>query len=355
MNYIILCDTPYQILSAISFRLDQASGNDRVDLLVDILRTPNVDMKALAYRINEAPIFTNVYCIENLQNKYEKLKKLTKIFEWVFPNIIYGLMTKEIVRDYEYDVVVVSGPFSTQRCLIAAYPQSDIYFIEDGLGSYIGRNGIRELSWRGKIAQRIFKYSPTHIYPKASFLYAPGFYIGDYEKCIRKLTFPMNHIEIIDDIYSININKIKKLYGSYKFIYFSQLISMNTNEIQLEKDIINVINNYKDDFIVKPHPRGVTALYKELNVDDSYNQWELCCTEISNNSVLVANFSTALFVPKLIFNKEPTVIFLYKMYGNNFVEDTVNRFRNLYSDKNKVICVSSLEELIEKINTLRVI
>ena len=143
------------------------------------------------------------------------------------------------------------------------------------------------------------------------------------------------------------------MYNSHRFVYFSQLLSSDANEIQIEKDIVDNIFNFKDDFIVRPHPRGMTTLYEGLNIDNTYSQWELCCAEINGNSVLIGNFSTALFIPKLIYDKEPTVIFTYKMYGNSFVEEAVNRLRTLYSNKQKVMCISSVDELFRKIEDLK--
>ena len=354
MNYIILCDTTYQILSAISFRLGHTSDCDRVDLLVDTLRTSNVDMEALALKVREHNVFTNVYCFKNYQGKYKSIVSIIKVAEWVMPRIIYKLMTKNIKNDCKYDTVVVSGPFSTQRCLIAAYPRSNVCFIEDGLGSYIGRSGIKELSWRGKIAQRIFKYSPIHIYPKSLYLYSPGFYDGEYRLITKKLLFPKDRIELLDCIFSIKESVIKKLYRNYRFIYFSQLLSANDKGMQVESILINAIKNkFKDDFIVRPHPRGERAIYDGLNIDDSYNQWELCCTEINDRSVLISSWSTALFVPKLIYDLEPVVIFTYKIYGNNYVEEAVKRLKEAYSHKERVICVTSIEELVSNIADLK--
>ena len=353
MNYIIFCDTPYQVLSAVSFRLDQISKKNRVDLIIDTLRTPNVDMKSLAKRIDEIGIFTNVYCVSNLQNKYSKYKGLIKVLEWIFPRYMYKLMTKSIVEECEYDIVVVSGPFSCQRGVISANPRCDVYFIEDGLGSYIGRNGIRELSWRGKIVQRLFKYSPMHIYPKKTYLYSPEFYEGDYKDITKKMIFPLNNIEKIDYAFSVNLEIVRQLYRNYRFIYFSQLIDLCDKGVKIEKDIVKLINNYKDEFIIRPHPRGVTSFYENLNVDNSCNQWELCCSEIGEDSVLIANFSTALFVPKLIYNKEPIVIFLYKLFENDFVDSSVNRLKNIYLNKDRVMSVSSISELNKIIEILR--
>ena len=353
MNYIILCDTTYQILSAISFTLGKTKRTDRVDLVVDTLRTLNVDMHALARRIEEENIFTNVYCIGNYQVKYKRIKPIIKMLEWIMPRVIYKSMTKKITNKCEYDVVVVSGPFSTQRCLIASYPKSKLYYIEDGLGSYIGRNGINGLSWRGKIAQRIFKYSPLHIFPQVVYLYSPEFYSGEYKALVKKMVFPKNRIEMLSRVYLVNKSYVKELYSNYRFVYFSQLINSGENDMRIENLIADTFKkNFKDNIIVRPHPRGETKIYNGLNIDESFNQWELCCTEIDSKDVLISSFSTALFVPKLIYDIEPIVIFTYKLYGNNYVDNAVNRLRDFYTNKTKVKCVSSLDELVETIDTL---
>ena len=354
MNYVILCDTTYQVLSAISFRMGNTNHTDRVDLLVDTLRTTNVDMRALASRIEKAKIFSNVYCIENYQSKWKKNKRIGKALEWLFPRLIYKRITKGINEFREYDVVVVSGPFSTQRCLISALPHSKIYFIEDGLGSYIGRNGINELSWRGRIAQKVLRNGPSHIYPNHLFLYYPAFYEGEYKSRVKQMTFPKEHMDVLCNIFSIDGKRIKSVYKDYRFVYFSQLLGPETEEMQYEKELVQSFKNkYKDELIVRPHPRGILSIYDGLNIDDTFSQWELCCTDIDERTVLIGSFSTALFVPKLIYGNEPTVVFTYKIYGNSYVDEAVKRLKSIYTHKNRVICISTVDELTLTLENLK--
>ena len=84
MKYAFVCDTPYQLLSAISIVLDKKCCKNAVikDLYIDIKRCRNVDMRGLSKNIKRKGLFDNVYEF-NIANK----------IEWMFPrlSIQFGL------------------------------------------------------------------------------------------------------------------------------------------------------------------------------------------------------------------------------------------------------------------------
>lgn len=69
--------------------------------------------------------------------------------------------------------------------------------------------------------------------------------------------------------------------------------------------------------MMKIHPTKFIDIYDELDIKiDCFQQmWELawCFDDITKNNVLIGFSSTALITPKLLFNKEPIVICLYKL------------------------------------------
>lgn len=50
--------------------------------------------------------------------------------------------------------------------------------------------------------------------------------------------------------------------------------------------------------------------------------------------------------PKLIYDKEPIVVFTYKLYGikNENIVNVVKRLKNFYRDKSRIICVNDTNE-----------
>jgi hypothetical protein len=66
---------------------------------------------------------------------------------------------------------------------------------------------------------------------------------------------------------------------------------------------------------------------------------------------LVSINSTALFNPKLLFDQEPYIIFVYKLvklfYDWSLFEGTIKLFVEEYRDKEKIMIPESIEELRE--------
>jgi hypothetical protein len=72
-----------------------------------------------------------------------------------------------------------------------------------------------------------------------------------------------------------------------------------------------------------------------------------CQNSITNNHVLMSFFSTAAFSPKIIYDKEPYVIFLHKITGFNFfnADILIYRLQSMYADSEKVMQPKNVKEL----------
>ena len=83
--------------------------------------------------------------------------------------------------------------------------------------------------------------------------------------------------------------------------------------------------------------------------------WEIeCQNTITDNHIIVSFFSTASFTPKMLFGKEPYVIFLYKTLGIEFfnANKLVNSLQSLYNNPKKIILVEDLDQLKRVIEEL---
>ena len=352
MKTIVLCDTPDQVLSAISFAYEEKEKGNYVDVLIDTLRCPNANMETIIHNLNNADIFSNVYKIKNLQEAKRSIKPVVKIFEWIFPALAYKVMTKGLNIE-NYDALAVSGPFSTQRCLIAAYPQKPLFYIEDELSSYTGRIGIRQLSWRGKIAQKLFKFGPEKIFPERCFVYRPGFYEGEYKDILQQFQFPIKKINSLNGVFGYDEIKIRDLYYGKRIVFLSQLARDNDYEEEKQETIKALMNYCSDKMIVRPHPRDNVKKMKGVTVDDSGTLWELiCANNITETSVLIGDCSTAQFTPKLLFNTEPYLIISMNEHDNSFAVPLIDRLKSLYINKDRLICVKNKEELLEAVRRI---
>jgi hypothetical protein len=87
----------------------------------------------------------------------------------------------------------------------------------------------------------------------------------------------------------------------------------------------------------------------------SNDLWELICArQITDNHVLISGYSTAQFSPKFLYNKEPWLIFTFKLYTGFFsdqkiesMQEVIERIRNGYENKEKLLIPKNVEELKE--------
>lgn len=116
----------------------------------------------------------------------------------------------------------------------------------------------------------------------------------------------------------------------------------------------------KDKTIVKAHPRQNDSVLRDLGYD-IYERyvipWEvLTYNQNMDDKTLLCIFSTSCVNPKLMFDQEPRVVFLYKLIGMDYsffgkgMIDFVNGVGNLYKDKTKFFIPETWEEFGEYYN-----
>ena len=110
----------------------------------------------------------------------------------------------------------------------------------------------------------------------------------------------------------------------------------------------------KSKSIIKPHPRQKNSTLGDNGIKISNNHtlpWEIEILNIDiENKTQMTIFSGACVSPKLIFDEEPTVIFLYKIlpiedkvWGESFI-NFANQLGETYRDKEKFFVPETYEE-----------
>ena len=115
---------------------------------------------------------------------------------------------------------------------------------------------------------------------------------------------------------------------------------------------------FKNNGIYRKHPRDTHETRLKFAEDQSCCLWELICGEIINDdNVLLSICSSAQIMPKILYDKEPWIIFTYKLYGLEKSNVYKNRFKPIiemikqkYRNMNKVVEPGSIKELEEVIN-----
>jgi hypothetical protein len=250
---------------------------------------------------------------------------------------------------------------------------AEVYFIEDGLSSYTSRTVdplSRSIYFR--LADKIFFHRNLLSDVKMQLLYVPKMYLGDIGSTKQlPVRNPENNI-FYNRIFEYKDNAI---YDSHKFVYLGAVykelnnLTLNPNNVSndLEDKCRFIVDGAmkvpkKNSFVYRAHPLENIDEdhYKEFcEFDTCNNMWEIeCQNTITNNHVLVSFFSTASFTPKMLYGKEPYVIFLYKILDVEFFNacKLVYSLQAIYSNPQKIILVENLDELftvIEKLDLLQ--
>ena len=344
----IVVDTPYQIMSALSYVTNHMAKEEKADIYIDTKRCVNYDMRTLYERVMSSGIFGNVLELNSLSSgKFGIRKKIANYYEWLFPKsaIKRGLKCdwKEVACSYKS--VVVSGPFMLQRNFINLQTNADVIFIEDGSGSYTGRIGVNGLLKNGERMQKLLHRGPEYISPKVCYLYSPAYYEGEYADKIKKLERASEaKLSLLFDVEST-------IYEGAHVIYFDQPKYSAETIPYVDDEIIEMLRHYSG-VILRPHPQLKKRKYRDIKCDVEGMQWEIVCSKyIKNESVLIGKYSTAQLTPKLLFDIEPIVVFTHRLYGinrNSSIDNQIRRFKKMYRDETRVIICESKEEL-EKI------
>lgn len=338
-----ICETPYQVYNAIKYVL-YYKDMFRFDLIINHQFS---NSRSISAKIKSYNIFENVYNIDDNDDtikvsKYHFINRLYNIYhtrkrlEYIFRNTSFDF-------NYRYDAIFMSLFLTIPITICFNNKPNHIYFYDDGIGSYFGDIKL----------QRFFRYIVYYLFGKNIFsIYPEALYVNNKKCCFSRISNNIVELPKIADsevFYSIfSYNQMSKQYNDKMIVYFMHP-DFEYNNILIEY----LSAKYKDISIIRQHPRDKRVLhsYDDIDVDSENQMWELVCKDVvDENTILISNLSTAQFTPKLLYNKEPYLIFAYNLlkypksktkHNNKFV----TRFANFYNAKNKIFVPNSIEVL----------
>lgn len=361
MNYLIVCNTPYQVFNAINILVNDVEiVHSNCDVLIDETFNAFVDAKKIGMRLIEYEVCRSVYYTKEkkcmlMQSKMETflyLKKNDHTEEYTFSD------TK--LLNIHYDAILVGDTNHIGSSFIYRNSNCEVIWYDDGLSSYAKspRNFGNKLTL--DIIMRIlrlasYSYKPQKLYvnnvslaktKEFALVQLPGFDENNRAKNIEKKIFG----------YFDERSEVK----NYDYVYLGQLLE--TIEGYTGIPVRNFIHEMKKNGvhpIIRKHPRE-RVNFEGYKIDDGTNMWELECLEgVSNGHVLIACCSTAQLTPKMIGGKEPYLIFLYKILIKNessrykAYEEIVDDVINMYSQKCKIFVPNNMDEFSQSIKKIK--
>lgn len=349
--------TPLHLLNVLTYLIQ----NDLLEKCVCYFVSQSAVMDSYYDKCIEHHVFSRVYYTN--QQLTDKNRKLWEIFSGGVSFTAYArhVFGRDGVNQ-KYDRLFLSFPNRLSEAIIYGNDCAEIVGIDDGLGSYAGDVYARSLGDKYAMLKKLRRVSPISI--SRMYLNYPELYHGTRDLQILPLKnrpFTEEEKTLINDIYSFNQ---EDNYDGYNVIFLNQPLSdyrTDKTYIDVEKKVVALISEKENIHpLVRLHPRETrTDLYEGMDIDESHNLWELMCeNRIEDDMCLIAPYSTAQFMPKLIADKEPYLIFTLMLYAYYPAEkkkqfkELIDMLQQQYRHPEKVMCpetIGEFEEILERI------
>ena len=346
-----VCTTPYQIMGAIAIVQDK-----QMDADLYFYGTFN-RYEDVAEKLSKAHVFNKVIAIDF--SPYVDIGKLRTLWQVVNSKKI---VSSVIPPDIIYDSIYSSNRAHTNLLLIYELsrrnPRMKYIYFEDGVGTYGDKISILKKRTRGHNLIEIFKRCNSINPSKTSIMVTHPELLNVSSIPFKILPMPFLH-------YSLSMSKLlREVFSVYdsdilnkRVVFFDTVrdkYSFKDPIIIKMDECLNLFVSVfsKSDIVYKSHPRSSVVLSDDMGFKTDLSTsvpvevfyYEM--TEL-NNRILVGNLSTALFTPKLMFDKEPIVISLHRIV---IPKDTkclsfFEKMRLMYKDKNRIVAPANMEEL----------
>lgn len=358
----IVCTTQYQILMAIKYVMtDVHSSNTAYDLYV---MNTFVNADEIISNLKKIDLFENVYEVKNIYNLEKNRFKsdFKKVLMLLFPErTIKKLLYDKNENLKNYDIVVASG-WNYFFIDLVEINEAKVIMIEDGLASYSGEFRDAEISKRYYFFEKIVKKGAHQIHPEFLYLNSKNFLSGKFEYPVYNFP-PIEDMDKYENIaFSVFSYQKNYTYASKKFIMLQTNTLEKCKKSGNDEEIIQRIleKNLGAKLIARLHPGAMNAFRFCCDIDEIRNMWELECMEnITEDKVLISTFSSAMTNSKILYNKEPYLIFLYKLIIKEEsewylkYEEIAKRMTENYRNKQKIFIPETIKDL-ENILTILV-
>lgn len=363
MKHLFVCSTPLQLIHIINLKLNKLS-HDEVTLYILDHNQLYEDMYKKAIETN---LFKKVYLLKTSEyNRWSRSERnrftryMVKILEYLF----YKTISKHFVKDQIlYDKFWISHMDQSSWLLFMMNKKRNKYleliFFEDGTGGYLLLN--RKQNPIEIKLLHLLGYKSLYEEIKMLYLYKPTL--------VADSLYPNVKLEELPKIDNIcTKNALNKLFlvdksdienSNYLYLFFdSPFLSEDISRKQSEM-VSFLSEKLKDEFRVKLHPRS--KLSKD-SIENLLLNIQMPTEIISLNrdvsqNVFISIFSTVGISPKLMFDQEPILIFLYKiinvdMFVGREAFEFIERFAKIYTNTNKIFIPETFQELENILRTL---
>lgn len=359
---LYLCETQYHLFNALRIILFDGLSGD-----VCLCRSiPNVDM--IKQKLDATGIVENVYLMDTYSGYvgrngffFSLIKLMLSLYRFIAykRNIIRRIQNFADFSKQHYEVLFYASPTMSAYNIMNLIRPKIINLLDDGTGIY-RPNGLimsKYPTLKHRIFHMFFPWLLMTFDIKTLYANSPDAFSYSCNYNIKKIgnNFSKDKyaLEVIKNAFFYNSSSLLK---SFRFIFLSQPPNIDKKGGDLHKKVMDIllsdILNY--ELIIRLHPRdGSSDKGYSCAYDETLNSWELECIEsITEKHILISYYSTALFSPKLIADKEPTCIFLYNIYKEyiatseiQIISNYIDYLKSAYHLKEKIYTPDTLADL----------
>ena len=356
MNIAIVISTPYQIFVALEMLFyEEEFKGAKVDLFLGDKFNGG---ETFAKRIEGLNIVQNIYRFRDCKPGWTDM--LLKFSSALAPRKHIILAMDKKIKLPKYDIVFSSFPLYFSLALESINQKNcNIYYFDDGTGSYYGDI---QLDFFPKYMKLFFNLTRTNLEK----LRPKRLYVNNRSVCETDLCADVRQIcRVTDPEFDRWLEQIfgEKQYDYKKldFIFMAQPNDELIDGVEIyDKKVCEILSEKCENVAIRLHPRMDNNI--EMGIKKTDNRlWELVSyDEIDDHHVIISDFSSSQFTPKLLYNKEPYLIFLYNIYPTNKKESAkkmiswwIAQIKKAYSSSDKIFEPGSFEEfemILEKLS-----
>lgn len=330
--------------------------------LIVLSRSPA--MTEIAQRSRDKGIVDSVTIYRSFNNVRPFFLLLTIIFPKLFLKSFFDKLKKQRSAS-DFDVVFIQNMLSA-LIFRRAFRDQEFILVDEGLSSYSGR--VTESQYRSKS----FKILSLLFYGRYFEKIISRFYLSEPRMLVPAVSQDVFKIESDSSLVKELLwsDKHRRKIGKVEFCYIGvplfglidlckgQDIDRANFLLQAEEVVARMVAGLSGKLLYKKHPlEDLELLEGNYGEEVSFldGLWEeICLHSIGDGTVLFNFFSTAATFPKLILDKEPTIVFMYRLLQGDVLagDEIIEGFRQTYCDSSKILVPKNLEEFTKIVNDL---
>lgn len=336
---LYIVGSPYQLINAIMIRRHCREDESVVYVM-------NFSSNAQIYYLaaKRSRVFDEVKLIN--VGYYETKNRVKYVANRLLRSFWPGKM---IADENFYDTVFINGAEIYSKAVCNYFYKKNksrinVCLLEDGIGTY-ERILKKDRSLRLSVTNFILGYD---ILEKCSAVYAyrPELISSDYEMHRKKIPC----LKEDDNAILLHCFLEKKLGRIDERIIFLEGAFAQKEIEGMQNDVLQQLVDSNFSIALKSHPLHMGKSISEIHELNNEIPFELYCMNQSMDKKIMISFcSTAAFTPKLMFDQEPTIIFLYKMLPQfsgliSLFDQMIMKFEKI-CDRSKIYKPATKEEL----------